>query len=100
MDSGLLYCAYQNQDQGPETLADTSFDRFYKFSLMKNCCCTFLKNLRVTKLKPGTHIESALMHRVYRNQGQGPITHGIESLDRFYVAILPCPTVMYPVSMN
>ena len=27
------------------------------------------------------------MNRVYQNQGQGPITHVVKSLDRFYVAI-------------
>ena len=40
------------------------------------------------------------MYHVYRNQGQGPITHGVESLDRFYIGMLPWPTVMYLVSMN
>ena len=31
------------------------------------------------------------MYRVFRNKGQGPITHGLKSLDR-----LPCPTVVLP----
>ena len=56
---------------------------------MKNVCHTFLKNS-----KAGTHIDSWLMYHVYLNQGKGPISHGVKSLDRFYVAILPCPTVM------
>ena len=34
------------------------------------------------------------MYFVFRIQGQGPITHGLKSLDRFYDAILPCPTVV------
>ena len=34
------------------------------------------------------------MYPVYWNQGQGPITHGVKSLARFYIAILLCPTVM------
>ena len=34
------------------------------------------------------------MYHVFRNQGQGPITHGLKSLDRFYDAVLPCPTVV------
>ena len=34
------------------------------------------------------------MYRVFRNQGQRPITHGLKSLDRFYNAMLPCPTVV------
>ena len=34
------------------------------------------------------------MYHVFRNQGQGPITHGLKSLDRFYDAMLPCPTVV------
>ena len=67
----------------------TSLDRFYKFSLMKKNCRTFLKNCKVTKLKPGTHMESGLMYPVYQNQGQGPLTHVVKSLDRFRVAMLP-----------
>ena len=38
----------------------------------------------VTKLKLGTHMPTGLMYRVYQNQGQGPITLGVTSLDRFY----------------
>ena len=34
------------------------------------------------------------MYHVVRNQGQGPITHGLKSLDRFYDAVLPCPIVV------
>ena len=34
------------------------------------------------------------MYPVYWNQGQGPTTHGVKSLGRFYITILPCPTVM------
>ena len=45
-------------------------------------------------------MESGLMYPVYQNQGQGPITHEVKFLDKFYVAMLPCPTVMYLVSMN
>ena len=36
-------------------------------------------------------MDSGLMYRVFRNKGQGPITHGLKSLDR-----LPCPTVVLP----
>ena len=36
------------------------------------------------------------MYHALRNQGQGPTTHGLKSLDRFYNAMLPCPTVMLP----
>ena len=32
------------------------------------------------------------MYLVYRNQSQGPITHGIKSFRRFYDTMLPCPT--------
>ena len=35
------------------------------------------------------------MYHVFRNQGQGPITRGLKSLDRFYDAMLPCPTVVF-----
>ena len=34
------------------------------------------------------------MYCVFRNQGQRPIIHGLKSLDRFYDAMLPCPTVV------
>ena len=37
------------------------------------------------------------MYPVYQNQSQGPLTHGVKFLDRFYVAMSPCPAV---VSMN
>ena len=60
----------------------------------------FSRTVRVTELKPGTQMESGLMCHVYRNQGQGPISHEVKSLDRFYVSMLPCPTVMYLVSIN
>ena len=32
------------------------------------------------------------MYLVFRNQAQGPITHELKSLDRFYDTMLPCPT--------
>ena len=34
------------------------------------------------------------MYHIFRNQGQGPTTHGLKSLDRFYDAMLLCPTVV------
>ena len=34
------------------------------------------------------------MYHVCQNQGQGPINHEIKSLDRFYVAMILCPTVI------
>ena len=39
-------------------------------------------------------MDSGLMFCVFRNQSQGPVTHGLKSLDRFYNAMLTCPTVM------
>ena len=36
------------------------------------------------------------MYHVFRIQCQGPITHGLNSLDRFSDAMLPCPTVVLP----
>ena len=39
-------------------------------------------------------MDSGLMYRVFRNQGQGPTTHGLKSLGRFYDSMLPCPTVV------
>ena len=61
---------HKNQGQWPITLGVTSLDRFYKFPLIKKNCYTFLKNckhVKVTKLKPGTHMERGLMYRVNRN---------------------------------
>ena len=90
-----MYCVYQNQGQGPISLGVASIDRFYNFPLMKHFCRTFLKNYMGHNAEIWfTVVESGLMYRVYRNQGQGPITRGIKSLDRFYVAMLPCATVM------
>ena len=37
---------------------------------------------------------SGLMYHVFWNSGQGPITHGLKSLDRFYDAMLPYPTLV------
>ena len=51
MDSGLLYCVYQNQDQGPTTLEVTSLDRFFNLPLTKNFCHTFLKNCKGNKVE-------------------------------------------------
>ena len=31
---------------------------------------------------------------VFRNQSQGPITHGLKSLDWFYNTMLPCPVLV------
>ena len=45
-------------------------------------------------LKTGTGMDIGFMYLVFRNQGQGPITYGLKSLDRFFNAMLPCPTVV------
>ena len=39
-------------------------------------------------------MDSGLMYHVFRNQVQGPTTHELKSLDRFYDAMLPCPAVV------
>ena len=39
-------------------------------------------------------MDSRLIYCVYWNQGQKLRTHGVKSLDRFNIAMLPCPTVM------
>ena len=44
----------------------------------------FSRTIRDTRLKPGTHKNSRLMYCVYQNQGQEPITLGVDFLDRFY----------------
>ena len=40
--------------------------------------------MKAEQLKLGTHMENGLMYCVYKNQGQGLITLGVTSLDRFY----------------
>ena len=40
--------------------------------------------MRAVKLKLGTHMDNGLMYCVHENQGKGPITYGVTSLDRFY----------------
>ena len=43
------------------------------------------ETIRVTKLKPVTHMDSGLMFFLYQNQGQEPITLGINPLIGFTV---------------
>ena len=40
------------------------------------------------KLKRGTYMDNGLIYLLYPNQGQGPITLGFTSLDRFYNLLL------------
>ena len=40
--------------------------------------------MKAVKFKLGANMGSGLMYRVYHNQGHGPITLRITSLDRFY----------------
>ena len=75
MDRRLLYHVYQNQGQGHITFGVTSLDRFYSLPLMKIFVMLFSRTVRVTKLKPGIHMDSGLMYRVNQNQSQGSITH-------------------------
>ena len=44
----------------------------------------FSGTMKVIKLKLGTHMDNGLMYHVYQNQGQGPITLGVTSFDKFY----------------
>ena len=62
---------------------------------MKHFCHTFLKNCKGNKVETWyTHAQWIEVACVYQVQSQGRITHSVKSLDRFYVAMLPCPTVM------
>ena len=49
--TGLMYCVYLNQGQGPITLGVTSLDRFYFLPLMKIFCYTFLRNYESCKIE-------------------------------------------------
>ena len=94
MDSGLMYCVYQNQGQGPIALGATSLDRFYNLPLMKKNCCTFLKNCK------GYKVETWYTHGQWVDvlcvPELGPRVHNsrFKSLDRSYIALFPCPTMM------
>ena len=79
-----MYCVYQNQGQGPIALGVTSLNTFYNLPLMKNLHYRFLRNYESYKVKLGIHMESGLLYCVYQNQGQGPITLDVISLDRLF----------------
>ena len=49
-------------------------------------------------MKLDTHIDNRLMYRVYQNQGQGSITLGVTSFDRFNN--LPFSETMKAVKLN
>ena len=51
---------------------------------MKSFRHLFSRTVKVTKLKPGTHMDRELMYCVNQNQGQGHINLGLKSFDRFY----------------
>ena len=74
VDSGLMCRVYQNRGQVPITLRVTSLHRFYNFAINENFVT--LLTVRVTKLKPGTHMDIGLMYCVYQNQCQELITLG------------------------
>ena len=74
--SGLLHRVYQNQGQGSIPPGVTSLDRFYNIPLVKNFVTDFSGAGKAVKLKLSTHMDSGLIHCVYRNQGQEPITSG------------------------
>ena len=44
----------------------------------------FPGTMEAVKLKLGTHMDNELMYPIYWNQGEGPMTLGVTSLDRFY----------------
>ena len=78
-----MYCVNWNQEQEPIALGFTSLDRFYNFPLMEeNFITDFLGTVKAVKLKLGLHMDNGLIYCVYHNQGQGPITIGITSIDR------------------
>ena len=86
MDTGLMYCVYQDQGQGPITLR-LEVHLLIGFTIChsrKILVTFFQRTARVTKLKPGIQMDSGLMYCVYQSQGQGPITLGVTSLDRLY----------------
>ena len=40
--------------------------------------------MKAVKLELGKHMNNGLMYHIYKTHGQGPITIGVTSLDRFY----------------
>ena len=85
MDSGLMYRVYQNQGQGSIILTVTSLHRFYNLLLIRSFVTLFSRTVSITKLKPGTHIDSGPMYCVYQIQGQRLITLGVKSLAGFTI---------------
>ena len=84
VDNGLMYPIYQNQGWGLITLGVTSLEIFYNLPLMRIFVALFSRTVSVTKLKPGTHMDSGLIYCVYQNLDQWPITHRLKCLGRFY----------------
>ena len=103
MDNDWIYCVYRIRGQGSIILGIMSLGRF-----SKKLKCILLNNFYVcspTLMKLISHLgalkncmDTALMYLVFRNQGHGPITHGLKSFDRIYNTMLPCWS--YLVRMN
>ena len=83
MDSGLMYCVYRNQGQGPITFEFKSF--FFlllQFAINKKLIglpiyhqwnifvIDFSGTMKAVMLIRSTHIDSGLMYRVYQNQAR------------------------------
>ena len=83
MDRELLYRKYRNQGEGLISLGVTSLE-VLQFTNNENFCYRFLRNYESCKVETRYTNAQWADIRVYQNQGQGPITIGVKSLDRFY----------------
>ena len=61
---------------------------------MKNICHFFLKNFKSNKVETWYSYGKWIGVSCIPESGPRAYTLGVKSLDRFYVAMLPCPTVM------
>ena len=95
MDSGWIYRAYRNRDQGAYIILGVMFlSRFSHLciyiylSLIKIFMTLFLGTMKARKLKHGINMDNRLMYRAYRKRGQGPIAFGVISLDSIFFQLI------------
>ena len=68
VDSGQMYCVYQNQAAAAYSSLYFSFFFLSNFQTLKFFVTLFSGIVRPKRLKLGTHMDSGQMYRVYRNQ--------------------------------
>ena len=69
LDSGQMYCVYQNQAAAAYSSLYFSIFLSFQFSNIKFFVIFFSGTVRSRRLKLGTHMDNGQMYCVYRNQG-------------------------------